>query len=41
MIPFPFLLKLVLHMKIKAEYIGTENRMRGQRWYIYEGNDAE
>jgi hypothetical protein len=28
-------------MKIKAEYIGTEIRMRGQRWFISEGNEAE
>jgi hypothetical protein len=40
MIPFPFLLKLDV-MKIKAEYIGTEIRMRGRRWFISEGNEAE
>jgi hypothetical protein len=28
-------------MKIKAEYIGTEIRMKGQRWYITEGNETE
>lgn len=28
-------------MKIKAEYIGTEIRMRGKRWKISEGNEAE
>jgi hypothetical protein len=28
-------------MKIKAEYIGTEIRMNGKRWYISEGNEAE
>ena len=39
-IPFPFLLKLDV-MKIKPVYIGTEIRMRGQRWYISEGNEAE
>ena len=37
-IPFPFLLKLDV-MKIKPVYIGTEIRMRGQRWYISEGNE--
>lgn len=28
-------------MKIKAEYIGTEIRLNGQRWYITAGNEAE
>ena len=28
-------------MKIKAEYIGSEIRMKGQRWYITEGNETE
>ena len=28
-------------MKIKSEYIGTEIRMNGQRWYITEGNEAD
>jgi hypothetical protein len=28
-------------MKIKAEYIGTEIRMNGKRWYISPGNESE
>jgi hypothetical protein len=28
-------------MKIKAEYIGSEIRMNGKRWYITEGNETE
>lgn len=28
-------------MKIKAEYIGSEIRMNGRRWYIKAGNEAE
>jgi hypothetical protein len=28
-------------MKIKAEYIGAEIRMKGKRWYITEGNETE
>lgn len=28
-------------MKIKAEYIGTEIRLNGRRYYITAGNEAE
>ena len=28
-------------MKIKAEYIGTEIRMNGRRYYITAGNEAD
>jgi hypothetical protein len=37
--PSLFLIKLDA-MKIKAEYIGTEIRMRGRRWFIKEGSEA-